>query len=78
MEFFKVPCPGKGEVWIDKRFQGPNVRHDRLFVFQCGEGIHNIGMQCLIGRQCELPIQQVSISETNPVEPLEVPFTCAP
>ncbi|MBI5074277.1 MAG: hypothetical protein HZB62_03750 [Nitrospirae bacterium] len=78
MEFFTVPCPGNGEVWIDKSFQGASVRHDRLFVFQCGEGMHNIGMQCLIGRQCELPIQRVSIIETDPIEPLEIPFRCTP
>ena len=78
MEFFTAPCPGRGEVWIDKSYQGPNVRHDRLFVFQCGEGIHNISMQCLIGKQCEIPIQQVTISDTDPIGPLEVSFRCAP
>jgi len=77
MEFFRVPCPGKGEVWLDKRLQGANVRHDNLFVFMCGEGTHYISMQCLIGRQCQMSLQQISITDTDPIEPLEVPFTCA-
>jgi len=77
MEFFTIQCPGKGDVWMDGKRQGGNVRHSSLFKFQCGDGTHKISMKCLIGKQCQEPEQQVLITETNPIEPQEVPFTCA-
>lgn len=77
MEFFKVPCPGRGEVSINGSPQGENMKDNKLHVFQCGEGTHDISMKCLVGKRCQEPVQRVSITGTNPILPQEAPFTCA-
>jgi hypothetical protein len=77
MEFFTVPCPGKGNVKIDGSFQGESVQGTTLHKFQCGEGTHDISMECLAGKQCQAPVQRVEIAGTNPILPMEVPFECA-
>ena len=78
MEFFTVPCPGRGEVSIDGSFQGENKDGERLHVFQCSEGLHDISMTCLVGRQCQEPVQRAQIAGTDPILPREVPFLCMP
>ena len=77
MEFFKVPCPGKGKVSIDQRYQGENKDNESLHVFLCSEGNHDISMACLVGKTCQETVQRIPLSNTNPIDPPEVTFTCA-
>ncbi len=77
MEFFSVPCPGKGKVSIDGVFQGDSKVDEKLHVFQCNEGTHEIAMACLVGRTCRRAVQEMVIAGTNPILPQEVTFTCA-
>ena len=76
MEFFKVPCPDRGEVFIDDNLLGENKSNGELNVFQCDPGNHYISMKCLVGRHCQVPKQLIGIIDTNPISPMEVPFVC--
>lgn len=88
MQFFKVPCPGRGTVSIDGKPQGENKQAGReesdtrqgdgLRIFQCGTGLHDLSMACLVGKRCRRPVQRVQIDKTDPILPMEVPFECAP
>jgi hypothetical protein len=78
MQFFTVPCPGKGKVSVGGSYQGENMDGAGLKVFQCNKGVHDIGLECLVGKQCLNPLQRVEIKGTNPIDPMEVKFTCAP
>ncbi len=77
MEFFTVPCPGKGKVFIDGQYQGDSLEDTELKVFQCNTGTHDIAMECLVDKQCVKTSQKVQIEGTNPILPMEVPFICA-
>ncbi len=77
MEFFTVPCPGRGNVSVGGSFQGASIKDDKLHVFQCGEGLHDISMECLVGKKCHVTMQRILIAGTNPVLPQEIPFICA-
>ena len=77
MEFFTVPCPGRGEVFIDGVSLGENKSNGELNVFQCNPGHHYISMKCLVGKSCDVPKQLVNIINTNPISPMEVPLECA-
>ncbi len=76
MEFFTVPCPGKGEVSIDGSPQGKNKDGKKLHPFQCNDRLHDISMTCLNGKQCQEPVQRVMITGANPILPQKVPFVC--
>ncbi|MBU0973056.1 MAG: hypothetical protein KKC20_20595 [Proteobacteria bacterium] len=76
MEFFKVPCPGKGNVNLDGVFQGPNFQNGALHVFQCNRGDHDIEMTCLVGKNCKESMQNKVVKDTDPILPMEVPFSC--
>ena len=88
MEFFRVPCPGRGMVSIDGHPQAENKQAGSeegrsrqrvgLRVFQCGPGLHDIAMKCLVGIRCLVEVQRVLTAQTNPILPTEVPYTCAP
>jgi len=77
MEFFIVKCDGRGKVYIDGSYQGESVDDQGSHVFQCGSGGHDVTLECLVGNQCQKATQRVSISETNYIDPMEVPFECA-
>ncbi len=77
MEFFKIICPGKGNVFIDGSFQGLSLDGSEPRVFQCNTGTHDIRMDCLDGKQCQKPVQRVRVEHTNPIQPMEVIFICA-
>lgn len=79
MEFFRCPCPGRGEVVLDGSYQGENKNGSgEIRILQCGPGLHEVALTCLVGRKCSNPRQEINISGTNPIFPLEVLFTCAP
>jgi hypothetical protein len=78
MEFFNVPCPKRGEVFIDGSSLGENKSDGELNVFQCNPGNHYISMNCLAGNSCQTRRQLKNITDTNPINPLGVPFQCAP
>lgn len=78
MEFFACPCPGKGTVILDGNAQGPNKDQDGANrTLQCGTGLHQVALDCLVGKACANASQEVAISGTNPILPQEVPFQCA-
>ena len=76
MEFFKIICPGKGNVFIDGIFQGESMDGTDPKIFQCNTGVHDISMDCLDGKICGEPSQRIRIEHTNPIFPMEVIFTC--
>jgi hypothetical protein len=78
MEFFTVPCPGRGQVFIDDSSLGDNKSIDDLNVFQCNPGYHKLSLICLVGKHCRESMQFRKIIATNPIEPMEVPFICVP
>lgn len=63
MEFFEVPCPGRGKVSVDGSYQGDNRSEvgGNLDTFQCGRGLHDISMSCLVGRICAEPVKRLNI-----------------
>ena len=77
MEFFKVLCPDRGEVFIDGSSLGENKSDGELNVFQCNPGIHNISLTCRVGKHCMERQQFTEIINTNPISPMGVPFICA-
>lgn len=77
MEFFTVPCPGRGKVSINGSYHGENKDGSDLHTFLCVEGLHDITLVCLAGKHCQEPLQRALIADTNLIMPLEVPFECA-
>ena len=77
MEFFTVPCPGRGEGFIDGISLGENKSNGELNVFQCNPGNHYISMNCMVEKRCRVSKQLVNIINTNPITPMEVDFKCA-
>lgn len=76
MEYFTVSCQRKGEVSIDGSCQGENRAGGMLRVFQCPAGLHDISLECLIGRRCRIMTQRVMITGTNAILPLQIRFVC--
>ncbi len=75
MEFFRCPCPEKGNVILDGNDQGPNMDEDgSLLTKQCNSGLHYVFLRCHDGQRC-LP-RLVEIKDTDPISPMEVPFRC--
>jgi len=75
VEFFRCPCPRKGNVILDGIDLGPNKDvFGNLLTKQCNTGLHIIALRCLNGSTC--PPQQVEIRDTDPISPLEVAFQC--
>ncbi|MCM2358295.1 MAG: hypothetical protein NDI77_09110 [Geobacteraceae bacterium] len=78
MEFIRCPCPGLGKVFVDGDEQGANKDGaGEVRAVLCGPGLHEIALECLIGRKCANSPQQVDLAGTSPVQPKEVPFRCA-
>lgn len=77
MEFFTVSCQRKGRVVVDGEFVGENKTGDTLRVFECIAGLHDVSLECLIGRKCRIMTQRVMISGTNGIVPLQIRFVCA-
>jgi len=77
IEFFKCPCPDRGNVILNGRDQGPNKDDTgRLLTKQCNEGLQTIALKCPAGKTCYPPQVDIEIKDTNPISPLEVPFQC--
>lgn len=77
MEFFTCPCPGNGRVILDGNEQGNNKdENGNMRTLQCGQGLHQIALQCNHGEQCAHSPQKVMISKTNPIIPQELTFQC--
>lgn len=76
MEFFTVSCLRKGKVSIDGSYLGDNKNGDTLRVFQCHPGLHDISLECQIGRKCREMTQRVMITGTNAILPKEIRFLC--
>ena len=76
MEFFTVCCLRKGKVSIDGSYLGENKSGASLRVFQCGAGLHDISLECQIGRRCREMTQRVLICGTNAILPKELRFIC--
>lgn len=77
MEFFNCPCPGTGDVIIDRADNlGPNKdQAGNLLTKQCNAGLHTIGLKChAAGKTCLS--QTVEIHDTDPILPQEVTFQC--
>lgn len=77
MEFFTVSCLRKGKVSMDGCYLGESKSGDALRVFQCVAGLHDISLQCQIGKKCREMTQRVMIAGTNPYVPKEIRFFCA-
>ncbi len=77
MEFFRCPCPKRGNVILDGSDQGPNKDEGgNLLTKQCNAGLHKIALKCPGGTKC-LPVQvEIEIKDTDPILPMEVPFKC--
>jgi hypothetical protein len=77
-EFFVCPCPGRGYVILDDNSQGSN-KNDALTLFtkQCNTGLHSVSLACQVGRVCRVVKVEIQIEDTDPIEPMEVPFECA-
>ena len=79
MEFFQCPCPERGEVILDNVGQGPNKDvAGNVLPKQCNEGRHTISLKCTGSKKCSPEQVDIEITGTNPILPLEVPFTCTP
>lgn len=76
MEFFTVSCLRKGKVSIDGSYLGENKAGDELRVFQCEPGLHDISLECLMGRRCRIMTQRIMITGTNAILPVKVRFVC--
>lgn len=78
MEFFRCPCPETGNVILDGKDLGPNKdTAGKLWTKQCNEGLHTIALRCLGGKNCSPRQVTIEIKDTDPISPMEVPFTCA-
>ena len=77
VEFFQVPCSGKGDVILDGKNQGPNKdAAGKLLPMQCNTGWHIISLKCSNGKKCSPKQVEVEIKDTDPISPMEVPFKC--
>lgn len=76
MEFFTVSCLRRGRVLVDGLYQGENKTGETLKVFQCRAGLHDVSLECNIGRKCREMTQRVLISGTNAIVPLVIDFVC--
>jgi hypothetical protein len=76
MEYFTVSCVRKGRVTMDGAYLGENKNGDSLQVFQCEPGLHDISLECLMGRRCRVMTQRVRITGTNAILPVQVRFVC--
>ena len=76
MEFFTVSCLRKGKVSIDGSYLGENKNGEFLQVFQCRAGLHDVSLECQIGRRCREMTQRVMIAGTNAILPKEIRFLC--
>lgn len=76
MEFFTVSCLRRGSVFVDGVCQGENKNGETLRVFQCCAGLHDISLQCRIGRKCRDMTQRIVISGTNAIVPMVIRFVC--
>ena len=76
MEFFTVSCLRKGKVSIDGSYLGENKNGEFLRVFQCRPGLHDVSLECQIGRSCREMTQRVMIAGTNAILPKEIRFLC--
>lgn len=77
MEFFRCPCPQKGNVILDGSDQGPNKDDTgKLLTKMCNEGLHRIVLQCPNGKQCIPKQVEIVIKDTDPISPMEVKFQC--
>jgi hypothetical protein len=76
MEYFMVSCQRKGRVSLDGLDLGENRVGGTLRVFQCSQGLHDISLECLMGRRCRLMTQRVMITGTNAIIPIRITFVC--
>jgi len=76
MEFFTVSCLRRGRVSMDGRYQGENKNGETLQVFQCHAGLHDISLECRIGKKCREMTQRVMITGTNAIVPFVIRFVC--
>lgn len=76
MEFFTVSCLRRGIVRVDGLYQGENKTGETLRVFQCQAGLHDVSLECRLGRRCLEMTQRVMISGTNAILPVTVRFVC--
>jgi hypothetical protein len=76
VEFFTVCCLRNGKVSLDGSYLGDSRNGDKLRVFQCVTGLHDISLECRIGRKCLEMTQRVMMSGTNPFMPKRLSFFC--
>lgn len=77
MEFFRCPCPVTGTIFLDGKNLGDNRdKSGKLWTKQCNAGLHTITLQCPAGKTCSPKQVTLEIADTDPISPLEVPFTC--
>jgi len=77
VEFFVCPCSKTGTVVLDGIDLGPNRDiAGKLLTKMCNEGLHTVALLCPAGKKCSPPQVDAEITGTNPISPLEVPFTC--
>ena len=77
LQFFRCPCPSRGNVILDGKDVGPNRdTKGKLLTKQCNEGLHVISLKCKGSKHCDPPAVTVHITGTDPIQPLEVPFKC--
>jgi hypothetical protein len=77
VEFYTVSCQREGRVFLDGCDQGDNKCGGIPRVFECEAGLHDVSLQCLIGRKCRIMTQRVIISGTNGIVPLQIRFVCS-
>lgn len=76
MEYFAVSCLRRGMVSLDGHCQGASMEGESLQVFQCDAGLHDISLECQIGKRCREMTQRVMIAGTNAIVPKVVRFMC--
>lgn len=77
MEFFRCPCPAKGNVILNGNNLGPNRDcAGNLLTKQCNAGLHIIMLRCSAGKRCTPPHVTIEITDTAPISPREVAFQC--
>jgi len=77
MEFFVCRSTVKGNVILDGQDQGPNQdASGKPLTMQCNAGVHNVSLVLGNGKSCTPQSARIDIKNTNPISPLEVPFSC--
>jgi hypothetical protein len=77
MEYFVCPCSATGQVILDGQDRGPNKNpQGDLLAKQCSAGRHTLALQFPNGRACIPPQVTLTIRDTDPVLPQEIPFDC--